>query len=139
MPVGHFFDVITNGFGTMYPFRARIKPYDRWAIAAYIRVLQASQHQPADSIPADELQKLMTLPEDPSQNAAPELPVGQPSPLIKNEPGSGIEPTPGQANRGVRTVPIGRRPANQLPKEKGVPAQSDPAGAATSKPGGMNQ
>ncbi len=46
MPVGHFFDVITNGYGTMYPFAARIKPYDRWAIASYIRVLQLSQYAP---------------------------------------------------------------------------------------------
>lgn len=43
MPVGHFFDVITNGFGTMYQFADRIPEEDRWAIAAYIRVLQVSQ------------------------------------------------------------------------------------------------
>ena len=49
MPVGHFFDVITNGFGTMYGHAARIKPEDRWAIAAYIRTLQFSQHaKPSD-------------------------------------------------------------------------------------------
>lgn len=40
MPVGHFFDVMTNGFGVMYPFASRIPVEDRWAIAAYIRVLQ---------------------------------------------------------------------------------------------------
>ncbi|MBS1708507.1 MAG: cytochrome c [Armatimonadetes bacterium] len=44
MPVGHFFDVMTNGYGAMYPMAARIKTEDRWAIAAYIRALQFSQH-----------------------------------------------------------------------------------------------
>lgn len=49
MPVGHFFDVITNGYGTMYGQASRIRPLDRWAIVAYIRALQLSQSaDPAD-------------------------------------------------------------------------------------------
>ena len=40
---GHFFDVITNGFGIMYPYGPRILPEDRWAIVAYVRALQLSQ------------------------------------------------------------------------------------------------
>jgi len=42
-PVGHFYDVITNGYGAMYSYAARVKPHDRWAIAAYIRVLQKAR------------------------------------------------------------------------------------------------
>jgi cytochrome c553 len=42
-PVGHFFDVITRGYGMMYPYASRVSPGDRWAIAAYIRVLQKSR------------------------------------------------------------------------------------------------
>jgi mono/diheme cytochrome c family protein len=42
-PVGHFFDVMTNGYGVMYSYASRVAPEDRWAIAAYIRVLQASR------------------------------------------------------------------------------------------------
>lgn len=42
-PVGHFFDVITNGWGKMNPYASQIPPADRWAIVAYIRALQASQ------------------------------------------------------------------------------------------------
>lgn len=38
----HFFDVITNGWGVMYPYRARVEPRDRWAIVAYIRALQVA-------------------------------------------------------------------------------------------------
>jgi mono/diheme cytochrome c family protein len=46
-PTQHFYDVITNGYGAMYSFADRITPHDRWAIAAYIRALQLSQHAPA--------------------------------------------------------------------------------------------
>lgn len=42
-PVGHFFDVITNGYGVMYSYNDRVQPEDRWAIVAYIRALQATR------------------------------------------------------------------------------------------------
>src|ERR1044072_733757 len=42
-PVGHFFDVMTNGWGKMNSYAAQISPADRWAIAAYIRTLQIAQ------------------------------------------------------------------------------------------------
>ena len=37
MPVGHFYDVVTNGFGVMYSYSSRISVADRWAIVAYIK------------------------------------------------------------------------------------------------------
>jgi mono/diheme cytochrome c family protein len=43
-PTQHFYDVITHGYGAMYSFAGRVAPADRWAIAAYIRALQLSQH-----------------------------------------------------------------------------------------------
>lgn len=58
MPIGHFYDVITNGFGTMYSAAYRVEPGDRWAIAAYIRVLQFSQNAPKDAISAETYEKL---------------------------------------------------------------------------------
>jgi mono/diheme cytochrome c family protein len=48
---GYFFDVITNGFGAMPDYRAQIMARDRWAIIAYIRALQLSQHANAAAIP----------------------------------------------------------------------------------------
>jgi cytochrome c553 len=42
-PVGHFFDVMTNGYGAMYSYASRVPVDDRWRIAAYIRALQYSQ------------------------------------------------------------------------------------------------
>ena len=52
-PVGHFFDVITHGYGIMYPYAARVEPKDRWAIAAYIRALQLSENAKLNDVPAD--------------------------------------------------------------------------------------
>ncbi len=43
-PVGHFFDVITNGWGKMNSYAYQVSPADRWAIVAYIRALQVSQN-----------------------------------------------------------------------------------------------
>jgi mono/diheme cytochrome c family protein len=51
--VGHFFDVITNGFGAMPDYAAQIRPEDRWAIVAYIRALQLSAHASLADVPAD--------------------------------------------------------------------------------------
>ncbi len=53
MPLGHFYDVMTNGYGAMYSYASRVEPQDRWAVAAYIRALQLSQNaQPGDVDPA---------------------------------------------------------------------------------------
>ncbi len=52
-PVGHFFDVITNGFGAMPDYRQQVPVRDRWAIIAYIRALQASTAAGVADVPAD--------------------------------------------------------------------------------------
>lgn len=58
VPVGHFFDVITNGFGVMYPYGYRVSPRDRWAIISYIRALQLSRQVPIEDVPEDQRRKL---------------------------------------------------------------------------------
>ncbi len=50
-PAGHFFNVISNGYGAMYSYASRIPPDDRWAIVAYIRALQLSQHAVIADVP----------------------------------------------------------------------------------------
>ena len=52
-PAGYFFDVITHGFGAMYPYRSRIDAADRWRITAYIRALQLSQTATVADLPAE--------------------------------------------------------------------------------------
>lgn len=60
-PAGHFYNVITNGFGAMYSYASRITPEDRWAIVAYIRALQLSQHATLDDVPQDKLNELQVV------------------------------------------------------------------------------
>jgi mono/diheme cytochrome c family protein len=57
-PAGYFFSVMTDGFGAMPAYAAQIPPQDRWAIIAYIRGLQLSQHATLAEVPPEERQKL---------------------------------------------------------------------------------
>lgn len=50
-PVGHFYYVITHGYGVMYSYASRVEPADRWAIAAYIRALQLSRRATVQDVP----------------------------------------------------------------------------------------
>ena len=56
--VGHFFDVMTNGYGVMYSYASRVPVQDRWAIAAYIKLLQRSQNLELDQLPAEDQRQL---------------------------------------------------------------------------------
>jgi mono/diheme cytochrome c family protein len=56
-PVGHFFDVITNGWGAMPDYASQIPVQDRWAIIAYVRALQLSQQVNKSEVPPEKLQQ----------------------------------------------------------------------------------
>jgi cytochrome c553 len=71
-PVGHFFEVMTNGFGAMYSYAARVDPADRWRIAAYIRVLQLSESATVQDVPQAERQKLAEQSAQPSSQQVAE-------------------------------------------------------------------
>ena len=73
-PVGHFYDVITNGYGSMYSYAARVPPRDRWAIAAYIRVLQRHRGATVADVPAGKQSELNT----PFKSQLDDTPVGSP-------------------------------------------------------------
>jgi hypothetical protein len=51
-PLGHFFNVISNGYGSMPDYSAQVTPEDRWAIVAYIKALQLSQNATQADIPS---------------------------------------------------------------------------------------
>jgi mono/diheme cytochrome c family protein len=59
-PLGHFFDVITNGYGAMASYAVQIEPNDRWAIAAYVRTLQFSRNRSINDVPAEKRSELQT-------------------------------------------------------------------------------
>jgi mono/diheme cytochrome c family protein len=56
--VGHYYDVITNGYGAMASYADQVEPRDRWAITAYIRALQLSQNASLSDVPEEERSKL---------------------------------------------------------------------------------
>ncbi|HET7452265.1 MAG TPA: cytochrome c [Thermoanaerobaculia bacterium] len=70
-PVGHFVDVMANGFGVMYDYRGRVSPEDRWAIAAYIRALQLSQNATAGDLDAVKASENAVKAAHPSGGAKP--------------------------------------------------------------------
>ncbi len=58
-PIGHFFDVATNGFGRMPDYADQIPTADRWAIVAYVRALQLSQHAEVSELPSTDRDALL--------------------------------------------------------------------------------
>jgi mono/diheme cytochrome c family protein len=58
---GYFFHVMTQGYGVMFSYANRVNADDRWAIAAYIRVLQVSHHAPLAAVPPEERARLEQL------------------------------------------------------------------------------
>jgi mono/diheme cytochrome c family protein len=52
IPVGHFVNVMTNGYGSMSEYKSQLSISDRWAIAAYIRALQLARKGTAADVPA---------------------------------------------------------------------------------------
>jgi mono/diheme cytochrome c family protein len=73
-PVGYYFDVMTRGFGVMPSYSAVVPAGDRWAIAAYIRALQRSQHAEVGSLPAADVEALRALPAQPAASGEPAAP-----------------------------------------------------------------
>lgn len=61
-PLGHFFTVMTHGYGAMPDYAAQVTPQDRWAIVAYIKALQLSQNAtPADAAPGAQIESISTI------------------------------------------------------------------------------
>jgi mono/diheme cytochrome c family protein len=62
-PLGHFFAVMTNGYGAMPDYAAQLTPADRWAVVAYIKALQLSQNASAADAGGQPLQVLSKIAE----------------------------------------------------------------------------
>ena len=57
-PYGHLFNTVTNGIRNMPGYGSQIPIQDRWAIVAYLRALQLSQHAPASAVPTDKIDSM---------------------------------------------------------------------------------
>jgi mono/diheme cytochrome c family protein len=64
-PVGHFYDVMTRGLGAMPDYAQQIPPEDRWAISAYVKALQLSQHAAIGDLPAEERARVESASREP--------------------------------------------------------------------------
>ena len=76
MAPSYVVEVITNGYGVMYPYANRVEPADRWAVAAYI---QALQRLGADAAPEAASEEGATA-RSGSASGAPEAPSGEGAP-----------------------------------------------------------
>jgi mono/diheme cytochrome c family protein len=108
-PVGHLYDVISNGYGAMLNYASQVQPRDRWAIVAYIRALQYSENANINDLPAEARSRV---------------------------PAAGTAPIPAQANQPITPrdsdfADFPHKPATP----SGVPGARGAGAAQTAQPG----
>jgi hypothetical protein len=57
-PVGHYFEVMSQGFGPMPSYAGQLSPQDRWAVIAYIRALQLGRNARLDELTPEDRARL---------------------------------------------------------------------------------
>jgi mono/diheme cytochrome c family protein len=134
-PLGHFFHVISNGYGAMPDYSAQIVPEDRWAIVAYIRALQLSQKATQADVPAgvhvDPLADIAErdgLPASFAEEWAlpPTAVTGTPDNGLYVLPVPGAAPTAngeGSTSRSNANPAAGTPAGQRAPQQSGVPKQ----------------
>ena len=106
-PVGHFYDVISNGYGAMLNYAAQIQPRDRWAIVAYIRALQYAENANVNDLPQEARARI------PAAGTAA-TPAQQNEPLVPRDPDFVNFPAVPATPSGVPGVEgAGAAPSNQ--------------------------
>jgi mono/diheme cytochrome c family protein len=81
VPIGYIFEVITKGYGAMPDYESQVPPSDRWAIAAYVRALQISQHLSLSDLPNDVGAEIRIRLEKPEALAPGKAQPGEPEAL----------------------------------------------------------
>ena len=96
-PLGHFFTVITNGYGAMPDYSAQLTPSDRWAVAAYVRALQLSQDaKPSDVASGGHIQDLHAIAKDVGMPPGFADPWALPATAVYGTPNGDDNGIPGQ-------------------------------------------
>jgi hypothetical protein len=111
-PLGHFFHVISNGYGAMPDYSAQIVPADRWAIVAYIKALQLSQKASQSDVPTgSHVEPLSSIAEREGLPASFADEWTLPATAVTGTPDKGLFllPTPGSAPAGT-AAPTTPRP-----------------------------
>jgi mono/diheme cytochrome c family protein len=106
-PVGHLYDVITNGYGAMLNYASQVQPRDRWAIVSYIKALQYSENANVNDLPAEARNRLPAAGAalTPEQRAAQSRePIAPPDRDIVDFPNQPATPSgvPGAIGAGAR-------------------------------------
>jgi mono/diheme cytochrome c family protein len=119
-PLGHFFSVMTNGYGAMPDYAAQLTPADRWAVAAYIRALQLSQDaKPSDagSAPTTDLHAIAAKLGMTPDKADP-----------WGLPATAVYGTPNNEDNGIPGQPMGTPAASAAPGAAGQPSATSGTG-----------
>ena len=127
-PLGHFFHVISNGYGAMPDYSGQIVPADRWAIVAYIKALQLSQKATQADVPAgSHVEPLASIAEGQGLPATFADEWTLPPTAVTGTPDNGlfVLPAPGSGTAGTGAVPASRTNA--------VPPAAAPAGQTVPK------
>ncbi len=134
-PLGHFFHVISNGYGAMPDYASQIVPEDRWAIVAYIKALQLSQKATQADVPAGvHVEPLPNIAEREGFSASfadewtlpPTAVTGTPDNGLYVLPVPGAAPTAngeGSTSRSNANPPAGTPAGPKAPQQTGVPKQ----------------
>ena len=110
-PVGHFFDVITNGYGAMQNYAMQLQPRDRWAVIAYIRALQYSENAGINDLPQEARARVPAPGAQPSA-AERNLPLAPPDTDFVDFPNKPATPSGVPGAHGAGAVP-GKQPERQ--------------------------
>jgi mono/diheme cytochrome c family protein len=111
-PLGHFFNVMTNGYGAMPEYAAQVSVEDRWAIAAYIRALQLSQNAKESDVASGEHVEPLTEIEV-NEGFAPEFVTewGMPATAVYGTPSHEDYVLPGNGSAPEMGPPTETKPA----------------------------
>ena len=130
-PLSHYFYVMTHGYGAMPDYSAQIAPADRWAIAAYIRALQLSQHATAADAPSGTtIQSLKSVAEARGLPASFAEPWELPTTAVDAMPAIQSEGTPAMAPA-YPAPPKIQVPHAAMPKGGAATTTKSPAAAGT--------
>jgi hypothetical protein len=112
-PLGHFFNVMTNGYGAMPEYASQVAPADRWAIVAYIKALQLSQAaKQSDAPDGTQTESLSKIASDEGL---------EPNALSWTMPATAIVGTPNNQDNGIpeAVAPGGKAPAASSQAKQG--------------------
>ena len=130
-PLGHFFNVITNGYGAMPDYSAQVAPVDRWAIVAYIRALQLSQNATQADVPTgSHIEPLASIAERQGLPATFANEWTLPPTAVTGTPDNQTFKLPVEGNSGA---PVKATPGQTQTTPAAPPATAAPAGPTAAK------